>query len=419
MSTKDIRSILGGFTPSTLGKAANRFGHQIAVMNARAAASTEQFGESCLLAGPSWSKDQLRALVGKTGGYPETVGGHPDFDYLGHDQTEHHYIVSVFADIKGSTKLATKLPLEDVRQIKNGSLTTMLDIVHAFDGHVHRLQGDGVLAFFGRKGMRPSQAIIDALNAVSFLQYFFQNVLRPMFEEQGYPPIRIRVGVDFGPDDKVLWSRYGIRYCDEVTTTSMHTDLASKLQGRSKSNGVMIGDNVRSHLDLPNEFYCCKMVTRDGQNAPDRYVLQFQDTTYNMWEFDWEKYLRRFLINPDRLDTGVCKAGERFRFECYYKVGESWQYYHPNSVPLPKGVDLEFRLSDIIFRYDTITWRVNNRGEEATNANQLDFEMKKSADKKGCLQSTAYKGHHYMICTMKHQGRILAKERIGVYVNDN
>lgn len=364
-------------------------------------------------------KEDLRALVGKVKKYDETIGTHPDFCHLKHGDTEHHYIVSVFADIKGSTRLATKLPLQVVRELKNGSLTAMIDIFQAFDGHIHRLHGDGLLAFFGRRDLRRSQALIDALNAVSFLQYFFQNNLRPYFEDSGYPPIRIRVGIDFGDDDKVLWARYGIRNCDEVTSTSLHTDLAAKLQGHAPSNGVMIGDNVRTFLDFPDEFFVAKEITREGSKTTAPYVFQFEGTNYRMWQFDWERYLNRFITSPNRIDTAVYKAGQHFNFDCYYQANGTWCKYTSNCLSLPKNVNIEFRLSNLNFNYDNITWRVINRGEEAKVAGALDFEMIEPKNKFICPQITAYSGHHYMVCTIYYQQRVVARERIGIFVNDN
>lgn len=230
MQVRNFQGIFNEFATEAIGKSADLFrrGSMQFSESRHLTAANSIINKSLTDYRPP--KEDLRALVGKIHKYEENIGTHPDFSHLKHGDSEHHYIVSVFADIKGSTRLATKLPLNDVRELKNGSLTAMIDIFQAFDGHIHRLHGDGLLAFFGRRDMRRSQAVIDALNAVSFLQHFFQNNLRPYFEENGYPPIQIRVGIDFGNDDKVLWARYGVRNCDEVTSTSLHTDLAAKLQ---------------------------------------------------------------------------------------------------------------------------------------------------------------------------------------------
>lgn len=413
MRTREFNGILDEFTSSILGTNVSRFQASESFIKAQ----NTMFFESALTPRVS-TRDKLRTLVGKEKKYDETVGGHPDFDQLKHGETENHYIVSVFADIKGSTKLATKLPLEDVRRLKNAALTTMIEVFQAFDGHIHRLQGDGMLAFFGRKSMRRSQAIVDAMNAAAFLQYLFKRQLSPRFEAEGLPSLRIRVGIDFGNCDQVLWSRYGLRYCDEVTTTSLHTDLAAKLQGHAPSNGIMIGDNVRDFLDLPDEFYKTKTIERDGEKNTVHYVLNYNEIKYKMWSFDWQKYLGRFLFNPERLETSLYKAGENFDFRCYYQAGDNWLECNSNCLTLTKGLNLKFELSNIGFKYQNIRWFVNNRGKEASAGKYLDFEMEKERDNTICLQETKYTGHHYMACKIFDAGRVVADERIGIYINN-
>ncbi len=108
--------------------------------------------------------------------------------------------------------------------------------------------------------MQKADAIIDALNASTFLQFYVSNNLKKTFEQMGLPPIKIRIGIDFGDDDKVLWTKYGIMNCSKTTTTSIHTDLAAKLQSEAFSNRTMIGDNIVTYLDLPTEFFQTKVI---------------------------------------------------------------------------------------------------------------------------------------------------------------
>ena len=365
-------------------------------------------------------KEALRELVGKFKEYPEEIGDHPDFSYLSGDEHEFHYIVSVFIDIKGSTILGIKLPLEEVKYIKNGILITAIDIFQAFNGHIHRLQGDAIFGMFGRRGISKSDAIIDALNATSFVQYYFKNYLSNEFESLGWPAIKIRAGIDFGDDDKVMWSSYGIKNCSEVTTTSIHTDLAAKLQSKASGMGTMIGDNIREYLDFPDEFYSVKTSTRDGNEIKLPYIINNNYLTYRMWNFEWEKYINRFLF-IDRASKYAYKCQSFFKFRCFYSInGNSYDNeYMANCGALPKKANLKFTL-DIpkVLKYDEIEWHVNNRGEEAMNAGVLNYEMEGYKNKIYCLQSTAYRGHHYMKCTIKNQNRIVAQEYFGIYVGD-
>lgn len=366
-------------------------------------------------------KEQLRALVGKQKKYPEIIGAHPDFENLKIGEVENHYAVSVFADIQGSTVLGAKFPLDQVRFIKNGILTTAIDIFQAFDGHIHRLQGDAIFAFFGRKDMTKYDSIIDALNASASLQEFCKLSLAPKFEQQGFPPIRIRIGIDFGDDHQVLWSHYGVKNCNEITTTSVHTDLAAKMQARAPAGGIIIGDNIRKYLDLPDEFYTIKKRMKNGESIEDRYIMNNSHMTYSMWLFNWERYLNRFLFFP-RKSKYPYKAPKHFQYRCHYKSLGQEDYnneYLANCGSIPKECALKFTLSiPAWLQYTEINWRVINRGKEAKEKDSLDFEMKDYKNKKYCLQHTAYKGHHYMQCTIKNQGRIVAQEHFGVFIRN-
>lgn len=199
--------------------------------------------------------EQLRSLFGKENSiFSTSIGTHPDFI----DKSKlpcYQYICSLFLDISGSTKLGLKFPLSKVRLYKNAILTTAIEIFQAFDGHIHRLQGDAVFAYFGHKKMKISDAIINALNAASLMQSYNKHTLSKFFEENDLPPLKIRIGIDIGDNNEVLWSEYGIGNVTEVTSTSIHTDLAAKLQSKSPKNKIMIGENIYKYLDLSNQFY--------------------------------------------------------------------------------------------------------------------------------------------------------------------
>jgi adenylate cyclase len=365
--------------------------------------------------------DQLRKLVGKTRKYSEEIGTHPDFEHLETGQTENGYAVTVFIDIKGSTKLATKLPLEDVRYLKNAIIKTAIGIFHAFDGHIHRIQGDAVMAYFRRNDLSKAQCIVDALNAATFLQAYITQELSPFFESQGYFPLKIRVGVDYGDDPVVLWSKYGILNCSEITTTSLHTDLAAKLQAEASANGVMIGDNVIKYLDFPEEFYNVRTHQENGQRVEDLYILDTGNVRYRMWQFDWSTYSKRFAVLGEDTES-VYSSPEHFRIRCWHKpfgVQSFSDECFPNATVVPKQHDLKFVLETTPgVVYDDVEWFVINRGSEAAAEDRLQYEMTKYRGERSCLQTTQYKGHHYMRCTLYHENRIVAREHFGIYISD-
>jgi adenylate cyclase len=372
-------------------------------------------------------KRELRLYFNKISKYEENIGDHPDFIHLTNN-TEKHYIVSVFVDIKGSTKLATLkgLDLEEVREIKNRILTTAISIFQVFDGHIHRLQGDAIFAFFGRKDKDKEEAIVDALTAVTILQFVFKNSISKFFEAMDYPKIDIRTGLDFGDDEDVLWSKYGVAGCNEITTTSIHTDLAAKLQHKAGANKIMIGDNIKNMLDLPNDFCDIKTYRENSEEKKDEFILNYREYKYKMWVFNWEKYISFFPQLPQNNFLPTLHQWQPYKdflVICYYKDQDGmWKEYQRNSTALSKNYSLKFEVtfSDFGLKMlcNEIIWEVNNRGNEASeNENSLVFRTKnKDNNIFECSQMTAYKGHHFMKVTLKSNGRIVGEDRFGIFI---
>src|SRR5690606_7894091 len=181
-----------------------------------------------------------------------------------HNEMEYHHCTSMFVDIKGSTRLGLKYPLERVRLIKDSLLTLCIHVANFFGGHIHRLQGDAVFVQFARRGHYKNDSIINALNAAAVLCQFVEKNLSDIFRKHSLTPIKIRVGIDHGPDEAVLWSHYGVPGCAELTTTSLHTDLAAKLQQKAASNSIVLGANVVNVLDMPADYYDYIYKTKNG-----------------------------------------------------------------------------------------------------------------------------------------------------------
>ena len=370
--------------------------------------------------------EELRSLFGKENSiFSQSIGTHPDFtdtSILPHNQ----YICSLFLDISGSTKLGLKFPLSKVRLYKNAILSTAIDIFQAFDGHIHRLQGDAVFAYFGHKEVKKSDAIINALNAASLMQSYNKHTLSKFFEENNLPPLRIRIGIDIGDDSEVLWSEYGIGNVIEVTSTSIHTDLAAKLQGQSPKNKIMIGENVYNYLDLSEKFIDIKTRTENGETVEDKHVLKDTNSYayYQMRVFNWEKYLDSFSALPkSNSQDRTYNSPTDFEVICSVKKEEYEPYkrYCQSSCSLEKEMYLRFELLNYSsMPIGNIKWKVINYGTEAALSDSgLEFFMEQSEGEYVCEQSTAYTGLHFMECYIYNPtGNLIAKDKFGIFIND-
>lgn len=111
--------------------------------------------------------------LGLTSNFDQQLGKHPDFAHLKYSlETENHYIVSMFIDIKGSTNLFRRYSPETVFIISNLIQKAAIHTCLLFGGYIHRLQGDGLFVYYGRKGLEKSIAVSNALKSASVFSYF-------------------------------------------------------------------------------------------------------------------------------------------------------------------------------------------------------------------------------------------------------
>lgn len=117
----------------------------------------------------------------------QQVGNHPHFKHLKHtNNTENHYIISVFIDIKGSSSLFRNYDNETIFIITNTIQLAAISVCSLFGGFIQRLEGDGLFVYFGGKGIEQSLANIHCLTALSFFTYFVENDLKnqPVLHDQ-------------------------------------------------------------------------------------------------------------------------------------------------------------------------------------------------------------------------------------------
>lgn len=232
----------------------------------------------------------LVAIANKLGVIPLTnqvIGHHPHFSHLkGTTNTEKHYIISAFIDIKGSTNLFRKYDEETNMIITNTIQLAAINVCQLFGGFIQRIQGDGLFVYFGGKNVDKSKSTQHCLTALGLFSYFVKNDLKRVFEQHGIERIFTKIGVDFGEDDKVLWGVAGKENTNEIATYSLHTSLAAKMQAYAGSNEIVVGQYVKDKANFDPMLY--KVVEEQ------RYIFLDQDNGfyYTQYVFDWLKYLK-------------------------------------------------------------------------------------------------------------------------------
>jgi len=366
------------------------------------------------------------------------IGDHPDFEYIKNTGSIcYHPITTLFMDIENSTRLSLIYNLEDVFRIKNAFIRVAIEIIRAFGGHVHRIMGDAVMAYFGGKSVKNTNSVIDAMNCASLLLYFVKRSVIPTLKREDYDdPFGIRIGIDFGKEEDVLWSCYGYPNINEVTATSFYVDVASKLQHSAGRNQIMLGDSLKKHIDFPDELLDIKTVQNNGVSIKKPYIepnyinKEGKSINYSQYLLNWKKYLsyspiaikdREFFSpNKDILNITGNVYSE-------YKNTSTLEYpFFPSACVLAKKRGIKFKPS-IPFKPKypfEVSFFVENHGEEARVSGGSNFgnhgkkyiiRSHKEQDRFSHWEQTLYKGFHYMI--VKVWNNSFSKEgKIGVYI---
>src|SRR3954471_1057140 len=178
---------------------------------------------------------------------------------------EERYLVSMFVDMRGSTKLAEKrLPFDTVF-IVNRFLGAVSQAVLECGGQPNQFVGDGQLALFGL-ATSPQMACRQALKAaaqiavrVDELNQFLAHVVRD--------PIRFGVGIHGG---EVIIGDIGYRDHMVFTALGDAVNVAARLQDMTKSLSceAVISDEVRATAGLAADALPQHEVEIRGRNEP-------------------------------------------------------------------------------------------------------------------------------------------------------
>ncbi|MFX2610917.1 nucleotide-binding domain-containing protein [Enterobacter mori] len=358
-------------------------------------------------------KTELRKVFCKKADVNEAIGCHPDFDDLRvNDELRNGYAVTMFFDIAGSTKLGKTYPPEMVFNIKNTIIRYVIEIIQAFDGHVHRIMGDAVMAFFRSEEKsiegKKIDSAIDAINAGVYILEFMEQVIRPELGDQGSEErIGVRLGIDYAKDDEIVWGNYGVSGAFEVTATSYHVDVAAKLQQAADTDTIMIGENLKSLLGLGMEYLSTKWKWAKNEDGTEfkrhyRYVkpnyrVKGSQINYLQYVFDREAYFKFLPYGIESKNTSVVLTASANNVEK--------KIYCPCSESLDKGMSLNFH---VIFSAPaglpyTVKAVKRNTGPEAEKNSALK-EVKKDRTMSfyagqwhaDISESTSYHGLHHM-----------------------
>ena len=178
---------------------------------------------------------------------------------------QERYLVSLFVDMRGSTKLAEKrLPFDTVF-IVNRFLGAVSQAVIESGGRPNQFVGDGMLALFGLASGR-RQACRQALKAAALIAANVDE-LNKFLEHDLREPLRFGIGINGG---EVIVGDIGYRDHMVFTALGDPVNVAARLQDMTKSLAceAVISDEVRATAGLDADALPQQEVAIRGRNEP-------------------------------------------------------------------------------------------------------------------------------------------------------
>jgi adenylate cyclase len=178
---------------------------------------------------------------------------------------QERYLVNMFVDMRGSTKLAEKrLPFDTVF-IVNRFLGAVSQAVIESGGMPNQFVGDGMLALFGLSTTR-QEACRQALRAAAMIAANVDE-LNKFLEHDLREPIRFGIGINGG---EVIVGDIGYRDHMVFTALGDAVNVAARLQDMTKglSCEVVVSDEVRATAGLAADALPQHDVEIRGRNEP-------------------------------------------------------------------------------------------------------------------------------------------------------
>ncbi len=178
---------------------------------------------------------------------------------------QERYLVSMFVDMRDSTKLAEKrLPFDTVF-IVNRFLGAVSQAVIESGGRPNQFIGDGMLALFGLSSSR-QEACRQALKAATLIAANIDELNRFLAHDL-HEPIRFGIGIHGG---EVIVGDIGYRDHMVFTALGDAVNVAARLQDMTKGLGceAVVSDEVRVTADIAADALPQQQVDIRGRNEP-------------------------------------------------------------------------------------------------------------------------------------------------------
>ena len=158
----------------------------------------------------------------------------------------------LFCDVRGFTSISELFDAEGLTKLINKFLTPMTDVILQRQGTIDKYMGDCIMAFWNAPLDDAKHARNGCISALEMMKTIIQvNVeLEQEAKEEGRKHIPLKVGIGLNSGDCCV-GNMGSNQRFDYSVLGDNVNLASRLEGQSKTYAVDIVIGENTHKDIP------------------------------------------------------------------------------------------------------------------------------------------------------------------------
>jgi predicted ATPase/class 3 adenylate cyclase len=165
------------------------------------------------------------------------------------DEAERRQLTVLFCDLENSTRLASQLDPEKLREVVLAYQATGVEVLQRFDGYIAQYLGDGLLVYFGYPQAHEDDAQRAVRTGLGLLEAMAS--LNTRLEQSHGLRLAVRIGIHTGP---VVVGHMGSGGRREQLALGETPNLAARLQSLAAPDTVTISDATHR---LVQEYFRC------------------------------------------------------------------------------------------------------------------------------------------------------------------
>jgi class 3 adenylate cyclase len=155
----------------------------------------------------------------------------------------------LFADIRGFTKMTEHANPQFLLKFLNVYMDAMSKIIESYGGIIDKYVGDEIMALYGAPLQEPHSSKRAINSAIEMLKKL--NIINNEFQEQGFPEIKIGIGINFG---EMVAGNLGAEDRLNYTVLGANVNLAARLCQKAGPMQILVTQSVLDESGIEDDL---------------------------------------------------------------------------------------------------------------------------------------------------------------------